>query len=475
MKGPFDIAADLDTPVSAYRKLRAFDPAFLLESAEGGQRLGRYSFIGLGRAVEVVLDEAGLRVGEKRSPVPSDRAGLLAALRAALALAPALLPVVPGLPLDGGLFGFIGYDFVRRLEKVGAGPTAAAGRAAATTAEPELAVVAPRSLLVFDHLTRRMALLHAGAEWERQALRREVVEALRGAHPPAAVRRGHEPAVASLSREEFVERVGRVKEHIRAGDVFQLVLSVRFSGRCLTEPFEVYRALRLLNPSPYMYYLDVGGSQIVGSSPEALVKLGGGVATLRPIAGTRPRGVDDDADRALEVELLADPKEASEHVMLVDLARNDLGRVAEAGSVVVKPYRSIERYSHVMHIVSGVSGRLAPGRDALDLFAATFPAGTVVGAPKVRAMQIIDALEPVRRGVYAGTVGYFGRQVDALGAGGSMDQAIAIRTLTFRDGTYAYQAGAGIVADSDPDAEYREVRAKVGALEAALALAEEGL
>lgn len=475
MKAPFDIAADLDTPVSAYRKLARFEPAFLLESAEGGERLGRYSFIGLGRALELVLDSRGLSVGGRSAPAPPDRDGLLAALRQTAAMAPALLPSVPGLPVNGGLFGFVGYDFVRRVEKVG--PRTAP---AAANPEPELAMVAPRSVLAFDHLTRRMALLHAGPEWERQSLRREVIEALRGPHPAPPTRRGHEPPTGSLSREEFVARVERVKEHIRAGDVFQLVLSVRYTGRCHSEPFEVYRALRLLNPSPYMYYLDVGGSQIVGSSPEALVRLSPeGVATLRPIAGTRPRGADEDGDRAHEADLLADPKEAAEHVMLVDLARNDLGRVAVPGSVCVRPYRSIERYSHVMHIVSGVSGRLAEGKDALDLFAATFPAGTVVGAPKVRAMQIIDELEPTGRGVYAGTVGYFGRGAGDASAGrafaGSMDQAIAIRTITFRDGHYAYQAGAGIVADSDPEAEYREVRAKVGALEAALTLAEEGL
>jgi anthranilate synthase component 1 len=499
MKPPFDIAADLDTPVSAFRKLRAFEPVFLLESVEGGSRLARYSFIGLGRALSVVVparaagvsvagagDASGARV------VEGDLSAVMAGLRAALRDAPRLNPEVPGLPLDGGLVGAIGYDFVRRVEKIDGGQGSEGG--AGGVAEPDVIMVAPRSMLVFDHLTRRVALLHAGAEWERQSLRREIIAALRGAMPEASARRGHEPARASLSEAEFIERVGRVKEHIRAGDVFQLVLSVRFEGACHSDPFEVYRALRLLNPSPYMYFLDFGDRQLVGSSPEALVKLqngqrdkgpkgqmgtgdggdeGGGdgpcgVATLRPIAGTRPRGADEASDGALERELLADPKEAAEHVMLVDLARNDLGRVVVPGSVKVEPFRAIERYSHVMHIVSGVQGELEAGRDALDLFAATFPAGTVSGAPKVRAMEIIDALEPVRRGFYAGTVGY-------LAKSGAMDQAIAIRTVCFSGGRFAYQAGAGIVEASDPAAEYREVRAKVGAIEAAMNLAEEGL
>ncbi len=262
--------------------------------------------------------------------------------------------------------------------------------------------------------------------------------------------------------------MARTQQYIAAGDVYQLVLSVRFGGRCDVDPFEVYRALRLLNPSPYLYYCELGERVIVGSSPEALVKLTGRAAEMRPIAGTRPRGADDARDAALEAELRADPKENAEHVMLVDLARNDLGRVVTAGSVRVDPYRSIERYSHVMHIVSGVSGVLAPGKDAFDLFAAAFPAGTLVGAPKVRAMEIIDELEPVRRGFYGGTVGYFGH-------GGDMNQAITIRTMVFHGDTYSFQAGAGIVADSVPQSEYEEVFAKSAVLRKALEMAKEGI
>jgi anthranilate synthase component 1 len=322
---------------------------------------------------------------------------------------------------------------------------------------------------VFDHLTRTIALLHAGSAAERRSLRAELVGALRGGLPHRGLRPGSYSSPApSISRDDFMAGVRRTQEHIAAGDVYQLVLSARFSGRHDLDPFQVYRALRLINPSPYMYYCALGDITVVGSSPEALVKLNGRSAELRPIAGTRPRADDPALDAAREAELRADPKENAEHVMLVDLARNDLGRVASAGSVHVEPYRAIERYSHVMHIVSGVRGELAPGRDAFDLFAATFPAGTLVGAPKVRAMQIIDELEPVGRGLYGGTVGYFG-------ARGDMDQAITIRTIVFHGEEYSYQAGAGIVADSVPSAEHEEVLAKSAALVRALSLAQEGL
>jgi anthranilate synthase component 1 len=337
---------------------------------------------------------------------------------------------------------------------------------------PDLHYVAPESLLVFDHLTRAIALLHAGSEEERQALRREVIQALRGGlptHTPPGTSPRYSPAVASLSPDEYMAGVKRTQEYIAAGDVYQLVLSARFAGRHSLDPFEAYRALRLINPSPYMYYCRLGDLTVVGSSPEALVKVNAkGDAQLRPIAGTRPRADDPVEDARHERELLADVKENAEHVMLVDLARNDLGRVAAPGSVHVDPYRVIERYSHVMHIVSGVKGRMAPGRDAFDLFAACFPAGTLVGAPKVRAMEIIDELEPVRRGLYGGTIGYFG-------ANGDMDQAITIRTLVFRGDEFSYQAGAGIVADSVPKTEHDEVLAKSGVMALALKLASEGL
>jgi anthranilate synthase component 1 len=467
VKPPFDIAGDLDTPVSAFAKLGAFDPRFLLESVEGGERLARYSFIGFGACLEVKLDANGLTVGNAKLPRPKDRSELLDALRKALAACPKPLPEMAGVPLAGGLVGYSSYDVVRYFERLPA-------NAKADSPVPDLHYVAPESMLVFDHLTRGIALLHAGTEAERQSLRREVIKALRGGlpnyiEPVAGAPSRYSAAQPSLSRDDYIAGVKRVQEYIAAGDVYQLVLSSRFSGRHSLDPFEAYRALRLINPSPYMYYCRLGDVTVVGSSPEALVKVdAAGNAQLRPIAGTRPRGEDVAADEEHERALLADVKENAEHVMLVDLARNDLGRVARAGTVHVDPYRVIERYSHVMHIVSGVKGRLRAGSDAFDLFAATFPAGTLVGAPKVRAMEIIDELEPVRRGLYGGTCGYFG-------AHGDMDQAITIRTLVFRGDEYSYQAGAGVVADSVPASEHDEVLAKSGAMARALKLAAEGL
>jgi anthranilate synthase component I len=461
MKPPFDIAADLDTPVSAYLKLKPFRPRFLLESVEGGARQARYSFIGFGDCLEVKLDSSGIYVDGKRAPRPDSQAAFLQALRAALAQAPKPLPAIAGVPLSGGLVGYTAYDAVRYFERLPA-------RSLNDTSTPHAHYLAPKSLLVFDHLTRGVALLHDGSEAERQVLRREIIAALRGAIPQLVTGGTFVPATASLSEADYVVGVRKAQQYIAAGDVYQLVLASRFEGRHSLSPFEVYRALRLLNPSPYMFFCELGDVSVVGSSPEALVKLTRGRAATRPIAGSRPRGIDEADDLRLEQELLADPKENAEHIMLVDLARNDVGRVAIAGTVRVDPFRVIERYSHIMHIVSGVNGTLAPGYDAFDLFAATFPAGTLVGAPKVRAMQIIDELEPVGRALYGGTVGYFGRQ-------GDMDHAITIRTLVFRGDTYSYQAGAGIVADSQPHKEYEEVLAKSAVLRSALALAAEGL
>jgi anthranilate synthase component 1 len=461
MQAPFDIAADLDTPVSAYLKLGSLKPRFLLESVEGGERLARYSFLGFGDALEVRMDAQHLYVDGEARPRPASQAAYLDALRAALAAAPRPGPAVEGLPFDGGLVGVSGYDVVRLFEKLPRTTQAQDGI-------PDAAFVAPVSLLVFDHLTRRVALLHDGPEDERRALRAEVIRLLRGAIPAGNGKVTTTPPEASFTEDEFAERVNACKEYIAAGDIYQIVISVLFNGHTDVAPFEVYRALRLLNPSPYMFFLEFDDLQVVGSSPEALVKLNGDMASLRPIAGTLPRGADTAADLANEQALLADPKEAAEHVMLVDLARNDLGRVAAAGSVNVEPYRAIERYSHVMHIVSGVHGTLAPGFDQFDLFAASFPAGTLVGAPKVRAMEIIEEMEAIGRGLYAGTAGYFG-------LGGDMDQAITIRTLVFAGDEYSFQAGAGIVADSKPANEYREVLAKSAILRRALEMAGEGL
>ena len=462
MEPPFDIAADLDTPVSTFLKLGPLRPRFLLESVERGAHLARYSFLGFGEALEFRLDEKGMHYGDVSLPRPGSQDELLNALRDALAQTPKLLPEVEDLPFSGGLVGAAGYDIVRYFERLESPPAGNTG-----PQPPQAAYVGTESLLVFDHLTRRIALLHAGSEAARQELIEKVRKLLAG--PLPEIRSGsYVKATPSLTADEYKQRVEDAKQFITSGDIYQIVLSVRFGGKHSLHPFECYRALRLLNPSPYMFYCDLGDLQLVGSSPEALVRLHGSTASLRPIAGTRPRGADAAEDRANEQSLLADEKEIAEHVMLVDLARNDLGRVARGGSVHVNPYQSIEHYSHVMHIVSGVQGELREDCDAFDLFAAAFPAGTLVGAPKIRAMQLIDQLEPVSRGIYGGTVGYFANN-------GDMDQAIAIRSLFFQGDQYYYQAGAGIVADSQPDYEHKEVLAKSEILRRALDMAEKGL
>jgi anthranilate synthase component 1 len=461
MRPPFDIAADLDTPVSAWLKLKSLKPRYLLESVEGGERLARYSFLGFGDGLDLRLDADGLTIGNEQRPYPNDQHEYLDVLREALAAAPAPRPEVEGLPFSGGLVGVSGYDVVRLFERL---PTSTEPQVGV----PQAAFCATPSTLVFDHLTRRVALLHDGTEGERENLRKEVIRLLRGAIPQNGTEGNITEAQASMTEADYADRVRACKEYIASGDIYQIVISVLFRGRSNLSPFEVYRALRLLNPSPYMFFLDFGELKIAGSSPEALVRLHDGDASLRPIAGTLPRGATPAEDRQNEKDLLADPKESAEHVMLVDLARNDLGRVAAAGSIQVDPYRAIERYSHVMHIVSGVKGRLAHGHDAFDLFAASFPAGTLVGAPKVRAMEIIEEMETIGRGLYAGTAGYFG-------ASGDMDQAITIRTLVFNGDEYSFQAGAGIVADSVPEKEYQEVLAKSAILRRALEIAGEGL
>ncbi len=451
MNNPFDIPADLDTPTSVYLKLTPLQPRFLLESVEHGDQVGRYSFIGFGEGLEVESDGRSIEAGATRIETDGSIEGLMDGLRKILASAPAPGPVDSGIPFHGGLVGSVGFDVSHRL----------AGRSPAAGTGAELRLYGPPSVIVFDHLSRRAALLHDGPESERLALRREIMGLLsKGLTGPRAAGGFSEP-VPSMVRSQYEAVVERCRHHITEGDVYQIVPSVRFSGETDLDPFTTYRGLRLLNPSPYMYYCDLGATKIIGSSPEALVRLRGSNAELRPIAGTRPRFGDDDRDRRAEAELVSDAKEAAEHVMLVDLARNDLGRVAVPGSIKVEPYRVIERYSHVIHLVSGVTGVLGPGADAFDLFAAAFPAGTVVGAPKIRALELLAELEPVPRGHYAGTVGYFGH-------GGAMDQAIAIRTIVMGDGAYSYQAGAGIVADSVPAAEWEEVLSKSGAMRGAM-------
>lgn len=458
MNKTFDIPADLDTPVSAYLKLAPLGPRFLLESVEHGERVGRYSFIGFGPGLEVIAQGGTISAAGESVETDGSMAQMMDGLRQMLKQAPEPVPT-DGVPFHGGLVGAVGFDFAYRAP--GAGGPSGDG--------VEMAFYAPSSVLAFDHLSRRAALLHSGTEDERQKLRSRVVELMAGGVP---ARNGHsheyEAAQANMEEDDFHRAVESAKGHIAAGDVYQLVLSVGFEGKADVNPFDVYRGLRLLNPSPYMYFIDLGDSQIIGSSPEVLVRLDGREAELRPIAGTRPMTNDSEIDRAAERELLADSKEAAEHVMLVDLARNDLGRVAVPGTISVEPYRAVEKYSHVMHLVSGVKGEIEDGVDCFDLFASTFPAGTVSGAPKVRALQLLEAMEPTRRGFYAGTVGYFGH-------GGTMDQAITIRTIVMEGDTYRFQAGAGIVADSDPATEWAEVLSKSGAMRSAIELAVGGL
>ena len=467
--------ADLETPVSAYLKISARFPTdhFLLESVEGGEKWARYSFIGFDPHLRFRADEKGISIrqgGETRNvPVTGDPLDVLAGILKEIRYRPA-----PGLPrLSGGAVGYIGYDYVRYLEKVG-------GNRPLTDA-PDAMFLFPSRLVIFDNVRHTIRIVahgsvHAGDDPVAAYARAlEAIEEVRGilrvplegSEVPDGDD-GGEPPVFEMPRGAFLDAVRKAKEHIRNGDIIQAVLSNRATVRTRRTPAEVYRVLRALNPSPYMYLLRMGDLSIVGSSPEILVRLEGDEIQLRPIAGTRPRGATPSEDRRLEAELLSDPKELAEHVMLVDLGRNDVGRVAAWGSVKADELMGIERYSHVMHIVSNVVGKLREGLTAFDVLRAAFPAGTVSGAPKVRAMQIISELEPFRRGIYAGAVGYFDLQ-------GSMDFCIAIRTIVMSGGEAMIQAGAGIVADSDPAREWDEILNKAKILFRAVGVSPETL
>jgi len=465
-----ELAADVETPVSVYLKLAGEGPSFLLESVEGGEHIGRYSFLGFQPSTLVSSRgrQVQIKSGDQREELELRDGDPLHILRAFLkrqrVVGDEALP-----RFWGGAVGYLAYDMVRFFERLPDTSTDELGL-------PDCAFLFPELVVIFDHLTRRMkvvALAHLDegvAAGYGQAVQRieEGIERLRSPLPPAKARPGHEQGAAPRSNftaQEFGEIVRRAKEYIAAGDIFQVVLSQRVYRPTSADPFTIYRALRMLNPSPYMFYLDLEGLKLVGSSPEMLVKLEEDVAETRPIAGTRPRGQTPEEDGALEEELLADPKERAEHVMLVDLGRNDLGRVSRYGTVQLPALMTIERYSHVMHIVSSVKGRLEPGRDAFDLLRASFPAGTVSGAPKIRAMEIIEELEGLRRGPYAGAVGYFSYS-------GNMDTCITIRTIVIVDGTAYLQAGAGIVADSDPAREHQECLNKLQALAEAINMAE---
>ncbi len=459
--------ADLETPVAAFLKLAHGKPnAFLLESVEGGAARGRYSVIGMdpdvvwrcrdGRA-EVNRDAAAAPhafVAEDRPALDSLRA-LIAETRMDV---PAGLP-----PMAGGLVGYLGYDMVRLMEVLPAKNPDPIG-------VPDALLLRPTLFAIFDNVNDELTLAApvypragigaeaawAGAQARLAEARAALQRPLPRPAPPVALPPPPAPA-SSMTPEAFMAAVARAKDYIAAGDAFQIVLSQRFSAPFALPPFALYRALRRINPAPFLFYLEFGGFAIVGSSPEILVRLRDGMVTLRPLAGTRGRGATYEEDQALEAELLADPKERAEHLMLLALGRNDVGRVAELGSVKVTESFVVERFSHVMHISSNVEGRLAAGCDALDALVAGFPAGTLSGAPKVRAMELIEELEPVRRGIYAGCIGYFA-------ANGTMDTCIGLRTALVKDGVMYVQAGAGIVADSDPRSEQEECRQKARAL-----------
>ncbi|HVT21931.1 MAG TPA: anthranilate synthase component I [Mycobacteriales bacterium] len=467
------VLADAETPISAYRKLAGGRPGtFLLESAEHGGVWARYSFIGV-QSAATLSERGGLAVWTGIGPDDHPQDPLAALHDAAARLHTPRNPDLP--PLTCGLVGYLGYDAVRRMERL---PVIADDDIGMS----ELHFLLATDVAVLDHRDGSILLvanvihgLTPGADDDPGAAYDDAVARLDSmtadlAKPTdssvATVARGAVPPYRERStRAEFMAEVEAAKEHIRAGDCFQIVVSQRFETETAADPLDVYRALRTTNPSPYMYLLRFGDLDVVGSSPEALVKVEGNRALMHPIAGTRPRGATPEEDHALAEELLSDPKERAEHVMLVDLGRNDLGRVATPGSVEVVDLMTVERFSHVMHLVSTVVCDVADGVTSLDVLCACFPAGTLSGAPKVRAMEVIETLEPTRRGLYGGVVGY----VDVAG---DLDTAVAIRTVVMRDGHAYVQAGAGIVADSDPSAEDVESRNKAAAVLAALASAE---
>lgn len=479
------LLADFETPLSAYRKIRGQGESFLLESVEGGEHLGRYSFVGCapravirqqGSVVEVleqgrVTGRFGIGAGGAESGRPRVRDGLEVVERVLARYRPLALPGLPR--FTGGAVGYLGYEFIHDVEPVVPRPPRD------ELGTPTLYFLIVDKLLIFDRVAQTLTVLvnamvdeavcpevahqKAVAEIDRLVeLLRQPIE-----HPqvPVAEEPPAVPFESNLPRERFLANVRKAKEYIRAGDIIQVVGSQRFATPVQAPPLDVYRAVRSINPSPYMFLLELDGLALVGASPEIHVRCEERRVEIRPIAGTRPRGRTPEEDLAQEKELLADPKERAEHVMLVDLGRNDVGRVAEYGSVRVTDVMTIERYSHVMHITSNVTGRLAPGRSAFDALQACLPAGTVSGAPKVRAMEIIDELEPHRRGPYAGAVGYFD-------FGGNMDTCIALRTIVIQEDKAYVQAGAGIVADSVPENEWNETLNKARGLLRAIELAQ---
>jgi anthranilate synthase component 1 len=471
-----EILADMETPVSAFLKIDDGRHSFLLESMEGGEKWARYSFLGsrpsvivksFGRAAEVIRNG-------KKERLPFDRDPLEVIKDLLSAYAPVPDPSLPR--FFGGAVGFMGYDVVRFFEEL-------PGREKNGLDLPDIFFMITDTLVIFDNVTHRIKVVsnahvkgrtvEAAYKEATAKINRLVKKLKQGKSAQVKVQRSKKRArghalTSNFTQPRYEQAVLKAKEYIKAGDIFQVVPSQRFQTGINVEPYEIYRALRLINPSPYMYFLRCGDATVVGASPEVMVRLEGDRIDLRPIAGTRRRGATEEEDKALADELLADPKERAEHIMLVDLGRNDVGRVSEPGSVNVSELMVIERYSHVMHIVSNVRGKLSDGKDSYDVIRACFPAGTVSGAPKIRAMQIIDELEPTRRGPYAGAVGYFGFS-------GNMDTCITIRTLVIKDNVAYIQAGGGVVADSDPAAEYQETVNKAKAMMRAVEMAEQGL
>jgi len=488
-----ELPADLETPVSIYLKLRGKETGFLLESVERAEQLGRYSFLGFNPRHQIIARGREVMIsnnGDAELHTLNGDEDPLDIVKAELAQVQPVAPVhelVKGLPrFFGGAVGYLSYDLVRFFEYRPADKPWETLRD--DLGLPDMHLLITDTLIVFDHVQHRL-LLFANAPtpdgcdldmaYDDAVARLDTLEAK--VHAPLTygtvapstngpTSGSRECTVTStMTQADYEEAVRQAKEYIAAGDIFQVVLSQRLRRSTLADPFDIYRALRRINPSPYMFFLDLGGDVcLVGSSPEVLVRLQGQTAAVRPIAGTRPRGATPDADKALEEELRADPKERAEHVMLVDLGRNDLGRVCDFNSIRVPELLITETYSHVIHLVSHVEGHLRDGLDAFDLLRATFPAGTLSGAPKVRAMEIIDELEGVKRGPYGGAVGYFGFN-------GNMDTCITIRTIVIKDGVAYLQAGAGIVADSDPTKEYHETLHKAKALSTAIEMAEKGL
>ncbi|HYK14134.1 MAG TPA: anthranilate synthase component I [Burkholderiales bacterium] len=462
--------ADLDTPLSVYLKLASQPHTYLLESVVGGERFGRYSFIGL--AADTRIEVRGYECSEyERGKLKSrarhdDPLRFVEQYHARFKAAPQA-----GLPrFCGGLVGYFGYDTVRYIER-----RLANVQKPDPLGVPDILLMLSDELAIVDNLSGKLSLVvyaDPARDGAYRAGRQRLAELLAKLRAPVAIPEGvpatSELAVSGFGEAAYLAAVDRAKRYIFDGDIMQVVPSQRMSKRFKATPLALYRALRTINPSPYMFYFDFGEFNVVGASPEILVRREGEAVTVRPIAGTRRRGKNADEDAALATELLADAKERAEHIMLVDLGRNDIGRVAQTGSVRVTEQMVIERYSHVMHIVSNVEAKLKPGLNAIDVLRATFPAGTVSGAPKVRAMEIIDELEPVKRGVYAGAVGY-------LGFNGDMDVAIALRTAVVKDGMLHVQAGGGVVADSVPQAEWQETQSKAQALLRAAEMAEAGL